>query len=138
MYQFVKFFHFFALMLGAAGGMGNMAVAMQVKRSEGPPPAGLVALRPYFSKVGLTGIILIWLTGLALYMMHWTDADLGAGFALKLASAFLLLAAIVTTVVLGARAAAAGTPPPAIVAKLGPASGLLSLITVALAVYVFG
>jgi hypothetical protein len=138
MYQIVKFFHFFALMSGAAGGIGNMAVAMQVKRSDGPPPAPLVALRPYFSKVGLTGIILIWLTGLTLYAMHWESADLGAGFALKLLSGFLLLLAVIATTVMGARAAKAGTPPPAIMAKLGPASGLLSILTVALAVYVFG
>jgi hypothetical protein len=138
MYQVVKFFHFFALMLGAAGGIGNMAVAMQVKRADGPPPGGLVALRPYFSKIGLAGILLIWLTGLALYAMQWTDTELGIVFALKLVAAFLLLLAIIATSVLGARAASAGRPPPAIMATLGPASGVLSLLTVALAVYVFG
>lgn len=138
MYQVVKFFHFFALMLGAAGGIGNMAVAMQVKRADGPPPGALVALRPYFSKVGLAGILLIWLTGLALYAMQWTDTELGIVFALKLIAAFLLLLAIITTTVLGARAASEGTPPPTIMATLGPVSGVLSLLTVALAVYVFG
>lgn len=138
MYQVIKFLHFFALMLGAAGGIGSMAVAMQVKRAEGPPAAGLLALRPYFSKVGLTGIILIWITGLALYAMNWTGADLGTGFALKLISGFLLLLAIIATTAMGARAARTGTAPPAIMAKLGPASGILSLLTVALAVYVFG
>jgi hypothetical protein len=137
-YQLIKFFHFFALMLGAAGGIGNMAVAMQVNRSDGPPAAGLLGLRPYFSKIGLTGIILIWFTGIILYAMHWEGADLGTGFALKLLSGFLLLLAVIATTVMGARAAKAGTPPPAIMAKLGPASGILSILTVALAVYVFG
>jgi len=137
-YQIVKFFHFFGLMLGAAGGIGNMAVAMQVKRVNGQPPAALLSLRPHFSKVGLTGIVLIWLTGLTLYGLQWTGTDLGIGFDFKLATAFLLLLATTTTTVLGVRAVKAGTPPPAIVAKIGSAAGILALLTVALAVYVFG
>jgi hypothetical protein len=138
MYQLIKFLHFFGLMLGAAGGIGNMAVAIQVKRSDAPPAAGLLALRPRFSKVGLTGILLIWATGLTLYGMHWMGSNLGIGFDFKLAAAFLLLLATAATTVMGARAVKAGSPPPAIMAKLGPASGVLSLLTVALAVYVFG
>ncbi len=137
MFATIKFLHFFSLMLGATAGFGNMAVALHVKRAGIPAPASLTAMRPFFSKLGLGAVGLIWLTGIALYLMHYTSVDLGIAFHLKLLVAALLFAGVVVINRMGAKAAAAGMPPPPALAKLGLATTALTVIAVALAVYVF-
>jgi membrane-bound ClpP family serine protease len=72
-----------------------MAVMMQARKAEGgPPPAALMALRPVFGKIGLAGIVLLWVSGLALWFMRYGFANLGAAYALKLVTATVLLGMI--------------------------------------------
>ncbi|WP_048646009.1 hypothetical protein [Nitratireductor soli] len=137
MLTFVKILHFFGLMLGAAGGLGGMMVAIQAKRSQGAPAPALMALRPRFSTITLAGVLLLWLTGLWLWLVGYDGAFLSGAFIAKLiAAAFILAVAIAGFVAV--KRAKPGTPPPAILQKLGPLAGLASYIAVALAVYVFG
>ncbi|MEC9247066.1 MAG: hypothetical protein ABL311_02835 [Nitratireductor rhodophyticola] len=137
MLTFMKILHFFGLMLGAAGGMGGMLVAIQAKRSDGAPPPGLLALRPRFTLITLTGVVLLWLTGLWLWLVRYEGALLSTAFLLKLvAAAFILAVALLGF--MAVRRGQPGTPPPAYLQRLGPLAGLASYIAVALAVYVFG
>lgn len=133
----MKFLHLFALMLGAGAGFGNMMVAMQARRAGGAPPAALLGLRPLFGRLGLAGIVLIWLTGLWLWIADYDAAPLGWAFVAKLAVAALLLAVVLALNAIFARAAR-GTPPPAWTPRLGQSTSVLTVIAVALAVYVFG
>ena len=124
-------------MLGAAGGMGGMMVAIQAKRSDGAPPPGLLALRPRFTLITLTGVSLLWLTGLWMWLVRYDGSFLSTAFILKLvAAAFILAVALLGF--MAVRRGSPGTPPPAYLQRLGPLAGLASYIAVALAVYVFG
>ncbi|MCR4269276.1 hypothetical protein [Nitratireductor sp. ZSWI3] len=137
MLTLMKILHFFGLMLGAAGGMGGMMVAIQAKRSGGTPAAGLMALRPRFTMITLTGVALLWLTGLWMWLVSYDGAFLSAAFVAKLLAAAFILAVSVAAFV-AVRRAQPGTPPPALLQRLGPLAGLASYLAVALAVYVFG
>ena len=136
MLELMKTLHLFGLMAAAAGGMGTAMVAAQAKRGDGLPSPALIALRKNFGLAALVGILLLWATGLWMWLVDFDGAMLGVAFALKIIAAALVLAIIV-----GARIARArttpGTPPPAFVQRLGPLSGLLAFIAVALAVVVF-
>lgn len=132
----MKILHLFGLMIGAAGGMGGMMVAIQARRAEGPPAAELSALRPRFAAMTLAGVTLLWLTGLWLWITHYDGALLGAAFLIKLALAAFLLAVAVAAYST-ARRAMPGTPPPALLQRLGPLAGLSSFLAVVFAVYIF-
>jgi hypothetical protein len=131
----VKFLHIFGLMLGSAAAFGNFAVARQVRLSAGAPPKELLALRPLFARTALAAIVLLWLTGLWLYVDAYAGVALGWAFHAKLGAAVLLLAAIIA-VNLIARRTAAGTAPPAWLPQLHMATRILLVLAVALDVYV--
>ena len=132
-----KFLHIFGLMLGAGAGLGSMAVARQIRQAAGEPSPQLMALRPYFARMALIGIVLIWLTGLWLYIVGYQGAPLGPAFHAKLTAAALLLGVVVAINVVTARARSAGTPPPAWLPRLNMTTPILLLLAVGLAVYVF-
>ena len=133
---FWKFLHIFGLMLGAAAGFGSMAIARQARRPAGLTPE-LAALRPWFGRLGLTGIIVIWISGLALWLFRYAFADLGPVYSLKLVVALVLLGVILALHSIAGRAAKAGTLPPAWVPKLGMTTPVLTLIAMGLGVWVF-
>ncbi len=132
----LKFLHIFGLMLGAAAGFGVMAVSRRA-RIAGAPSPDLAALRPVFSKMGLAGILLIWLSGIGLWLFRYDLADLGAAYTAKLLVALVLLGVILAIGRVAGRAAKAGTPPPAWLPKLGMTTPILTLIAMALGVWVF-
>ena len=133
---FWKFLHIFGLMLGAAAGFGAMAIARQARRPAGLTPE-LAALRPWFGRLGLVGIVLIWISGLALWLFRYAFADLGPVYSLKLVVALVLLGVILALHSIVGRAAKAGTPPPAWLPKLGMTTPILTLIAMGLGVWVF-
>jgi hypothetical protein len=131
----IKFLHIFGLMLGSAAAVGSFAVARQAGRST-PPPKELLALRPFFARTALVAIILLWLTGIWLYLDAYRGLPLGLAFHFKLAAAALLLAATIAVNVI-ARRTAGGAPPPSWLPQLHVATRILLVLAVALAVYVF-
>lgn len=88
----LKFLHLLGLLLSAAAGFGAMAVPRQA-RNAGTVSADLSALRPRFARLALAGIVLIWLSGLGLWLFRYDLADLGRLYSLKMAAALLLLGA---------------------------------------------
>lgn len=137
MFILMKTLHLFGLMLGAGGGLGTMLLAIQAKRAGGPPPPALIALRKNLALAALIGVLLLWVTGLWLWLIDYDGAMLGTAFVLKLVTAALILGILIAARIAMARAAP-GSPPPAWLRRLGPVSGLLSYVAVALAVFVFG
>lgn len=133
----MKMLHLFGLMLGAGGGMGSMFLAMQARRLDGPPPPALAALRRRFGMAGFIGILLLWVTGLWMWLSVYDGALLGPAFVLKLVvAAFILGVGIFGFVAM--QRATPGSPPPALLRRLGPLSGVAAYLAVALAVLVFG
>jgi multisubunit Na+/H+ antiporter MnhC subunit len=137
MFALMKTLHLFGLMLGAGGGMGSMMVAIQAKRAGGPPAPALLSLRKNFAMAALIGVLLLWVTGLWLWLVDYDGAMLGTVFALKILAAALILAILIAARIAMARTPA-GSPPPAWLQRVGPLSGLLAYVAVALAVIVFG
>lgn len=136
--EIVKFFHFFGLMLGAGAGLGGMAAAIAHKRTGGGPPSEFIkAIKPIFGMFALSGISLLWLTGIILTTGQ-EIATLGIWFYVKLLVAATMLGISVFLTMVARKSAKAGTPPPAYFEPLGRSSGALAIIAVALAVYVFG
>lgn len=131
-----KFLHILGLMLGAAAGFGAMVVAWQARRAGAPSP-DLAAMRPVFSTMALTGITLLWLSGLGLWMFRYDFVDLGTAYSLKLLTALVLLGVILAINRINARVAKTGTPPPAWLPKLGMTTPVLTLVAMALGVWVF-
>jgi len=131
----LKFLHLIGLMLGAAAGFGTMAVVRQQRRG-GPAPA-LAALRPFFGSMGMAGILLLWATGLLLWLVRYDMVDLGPAWHAKLGVAALLLIIICVTFAAVRRALAAGEAPPAWVRAAGMTTPVLTLLAVGLASWVF-
>jgi len=92
-----------------------------------------MALRPFFGRLGLTGILLLWVTGLALWGLRYSFANLGVAYALKLVTATVLLGMILAMSQATAKMAKNGTPPPAWMPKLGMISSPLTFLAVLLA-----
>ncbi len=136
--EIIKFFHFFGLMLGAGAGLGGMAAAIAHKRVGGGPPSDTIkAIKPIFGIFALSGISLLWITGLI--MTTTVDpALLGALFYIKLLAAATMLAISLLLTFVAKKSAKAGVPPPAYFDAVGRTSGLLAIVAVALAVMVFG
>lgn len=137
MFVLMKTLHLFGLMLGAGGGLGTMLLAIQAKRAGGPPPPAMIALRKNLALAALVGVLLLWATGLWLWLINYSGAWLGAAFTLKLITAAIILGILIAARIAMVRAVP-GSPPPAWLRRLGPLSGLLSYVAVALAVFVFG
>ena len=132
----LKFLHIFGLMLGAAAGFGSMLVARQMRRAGGVSP-DLAAIRPLFGRFALAGIVLLWLSGLGLGLFRYDLTDLGPAYSLKILIALVLLGVILVIGRLNARAAATGTAPSRWVPRLGMTTPVLTLLAMALAVWVF-
>jgi len=136
--EIVKFFHFFGLMLGAGAGLGGMAAAIAHKRTGGGPPSDTIkAIKPIFGIFALSGISLLWITGLIM-TFNVASGVLGALFYLKLLIAAAMLAISVFLTIVAKKSAKAGVPPPSYFDNVGRTSGLLAIIAVGLAVMVFG
>ena len=131
-----KFLHILGLMLGAAAGFGSMIVARRMRAAGGVSPE-LAALRPLFGRLGMTGITLLWLSGLLLWMFRYDFADLGPAYSLKLVTSLVLLGVILALHMIFRRAQKDGVPPPAWLPKLGMTTPVLTLIAMGLGVWVF-
>ena len=140
MIVFLKSIHLLALLLGGTATI-TPAIAMRaIKRTghDGPPPPPLAMTLRIAGMCGLFAIILLWITGLALYMGSYAGADLGLWFVVKLLAATAILILSTTLNVMAARAARTGTPAnPKLVKPLGRAVRLLLIVAVVTAVLTF-
>ena len=136
--EIVKFFHFFGLMLGAGAGLGALAAAIAHKRTGGGPPSDTIkAIKPIFGIFSLSGISLLWITGLI--MTPTADPTLLGGlFYVKMLVAATMLGISLFLMFIAKKSAKAGVPPPAYFDMVGRTSGLLAIVAVALAVMIFG
>ena len=132
----LKFLHILGLMLGAAAGFGSMVVARKIRRAGKPAPE-LAALRPVFGRLGMTGIVLLWLSGLLLWMFRYDFADLGPAFSIKMVVSLILLGVILALNMMFRRAQTAGVAPAAWLPKLGMTTPVLTLVAMGLGVWVF-
>lgn len=135
----LKIIHLLGLAAGLGFGLANV-VAMQRMAStpEAARPA-LAALIKLNGRIAFGGIVLLWLTGLWLYLTKYAGAPLGAAFHAKLTVVVVLTALAAYAQWLLLRAERTGTPPPAnimrLISRTVPA---LAIAAVVLAVIAFG
>jgi hypothetical protein len=132
------FVHFLGLMLGATGGFAS---AIVMRRAGTAGPAAAVPLRelgPILARVSLTGLVLMWASGLVLVWSRWGGLDglprlfwLKFVFVLSLTAATIAIHLTYAAIRRGDGAAAARLP------KLGPAAGVSALLAVLTAAYTF-
>ena len=140
MFVFLKAIHLLALLLGGTATI-TPAIAMRALKKtghSGPPPPPLAMTLRIAGICGLLTIILLWVTGLALYTGSYAGADLGLWFVVKLFAATGILILSTTLNVMAARAARTGTPAnPKLVKPLGRAVRILLIVAVVTAVLTF-
>ena len=138
MNETLLFLHFLGLMLGAAGGFASgilMRRALALPADEARVVRGL---GPIMANVSLTGLALLWASGLVMVWTKWDGfANLPQLFWVK--GIFILSLTLITGLIYmtygeirkGNVAAAARLP------KLGPLAGISSLLAVLFAVLAF-
>lgn len=131
--------HFIGLALGFAGGIAS---GLSMRLAGAAKPEGAAALRqipPIAAKISATGLVLLWLTGLALVYTRWNGfGALPALFWVKFA--FVLALTALVGVVEATHARLKRTGDAALrgrLARLGPLSGLAALGALIFAVLAF-
>jgi hypothetical protein len=82
-------------------------------------------------------IVLLWLIGLWFHVGFRADANPDPATYTVVGIMALVLAVVIAINVIGMRAARAGIPPPAWLPKLGIATPVLTVLAVAIAIYMF-
>lgn len=108
---FLKLIHFTALLMGGAALIGNGLIVRQLAANPGPPPPMVRSLMGAFGLVGLTAIVLLWLSGLSMVYSIYGTLAIGPWFYAKLVGATAVLAASIMLRMTVLAAQRAGTPP---------------------------
>lgn len=134
----ILFVHLVGLMMGAGGGFGSMIVMRHALKMPPEQAGTLRSVGPTLARFSMIGLILMWLTGLALVFLKY--GGFGALpqlfwekilFVLSLTVAAITIELTYVSVKKGNFAAAARLP------ALGPWAGLSSLLAVLFAVFAF-
>jgi hypothetical protein len=95
LYQVLLMLHFLGLALGFASSFGNAVMSVLISRAEPADRAVLGRVPPAISKLGATGLALLWITGLALvYVKYGGFAILPWQFSVKLVAVVVLTVAV--------------------------------------------
>ena len=138
MNEALLFLHFLGLMLGAAGGFASAVLMRRALVLPADEAKVVRGLGPILAKVSVTGLALLWASGLVMVWTKWDGfANLPQLFWVK--GIFILSLTLVTGLIYmtygeirkGNVAAAARLP------KLGPLAGISSLLAVLFAVLAF-
>ncbi len=131
--------HFFSFSLGIGCGFANMVVGRTAAKADPAARPFLGAASRMIGQIATLGLILLWLTGIALVFRGWDSlGGLPKLFWLKIAAVLVLTGISVLMNLHGIRASRSGTPPPAeTMKKLGMLGGIASTTAMVLAVLAF-
>jgi hypothetical protein len=130
-------FHFIGLMLGAGGGLGS-TVAMGYANSLSEQKAKTVrGLGPVLARVSMSGLVLMWATGLWLLFSRYSIGAMPVMFWFKIGFVLLLTFAAVAIEMTYARVKAGNAKAAALLPSFGPMAGISSLMAVIFAVLAF-
>lgn len=129
-------FHFLGLMLGVTGGLGGtvvLAVATPAQKAKGGPIRGI---GPALTHLSMTGLVLMWPSGIALMIVSDFSGALGAMFWMKIGFAIAVTFATVSTLMVYGKARR--EPKVArLLLSLGPLATLCYALTIVFAVLAF-
>ncbi len=134
----ILFFHFFGLMLGAAGGMASGLI---MRKAAGLPPEQGQTIRmlgPMLANVAHLGVVVLWVTGLTLVWSKWNGLGslptlfwVKAVFIVTLTASAIAVHMTYAEIRKGNKAVASRLP------KLGPLSGASAVLAVLFASLAF-
>ena len=78
------FLHFLGLMLGSAGGMGSAVIMRRAATMPADQAQTVRGLGPLLARVSGAGLVLLWLTGIALVFTHGGFANMPGVFWVKI------------------------------------------------------
>ncbi len=129
-------FHFLGLMLGVTGGLGGtvvLAVASPAQKAKGGPIRGF---GPALTHLSMSGLVLMWPTGIGLMISSDFGVAMGAMFWMKIGFAVAVTFATVSTLMVYQRARR--DPKVArLLLSLGPLATLCYVLTIVFAVLAF-
>ena len=129
-------FHFLGLMLGVTGGLGGtvvLAIATPAQKAKGGPIRGI---GPALTHLSMTGLVLMWPSGIGLMVAKDFSGAMGAMFWMKMGFAVAVTFATASTLMVYQRARK--EPKVAkLLLSLGPLATLCYVLTIVFAVLAF-
>jgi hypothetical protein len=130
--------HIIGLMMGAGGGFGSMLTAREALKRPADQAITLRSMGPILANFSFIGLIVMWLTGLALVFLKYGGfTGLPQMFWIKFIFISTLTLAAIATQVLYGQAKAGNTIAATRVPVLGQIAGVSSLLAVVFAVLAF-
>ena len=129
--------HLIGLMVGSGGGIGSATVMPIAAKAPPEQAAVLRALGPRFARISMIGLVLMWVTGVAMVALTYPLASMPTTFWVKIAFVLSLTVCAILVHVTYAQvkkrdAAAANRLP-----VLGPISGASAFLAAIAAVFTF-
>ena len=129
-------FHFLGMMLGVTGGLGGtvvLAIATPAQKAKGGPIRGI---GPALTHLSMTGLVLMWPSGIGLMVAKDFSGAMGAMFWIKMGFAVAVTFATASTLMVYQRARK--EPKVAkLLLSLGPLATLCYVLTIVFAVLAF-
>jgi hypothetical protein len=130
--------HIIGLMMGAGGGFGSMLTAREALKRPADQAITLRSMGPILANFSFIGLIVMWLTGLALVFLKYGGfTGLPQMFWIKFIFISTLTLAAIATQVLYGQAKAGNTIAATRVPVFGEIAGVSSLLAVVFAVLAF-
>jgi hypothetical protein len=137
--QTLMVLHFLGLAMGLSTGFANMVMAGLISKAAPAEKAVLGRFPPAMSKIGVVGLTLLWISGIAIVLTRYgTFAVLPRPFIVKLSAVILLTLAVIYIHVLMPRAQRGDADAMARIQTLGKLTGPLAIIAIIFAVITFG
>ena len=129
-------FHFLGMMLGVTGGLGGtvvLAIATPAQKAKGGPIRGI---GPALTHLSMTGLVLMWPSGIGLMVAKDFSGAMGAMFWMKMGFAVAVTFATASTLMVYQQARR--EPKVArLLLSLGPLATLCYVLTIVFAVLAF-
>ncbi len=108
----LKIVHFLALAVALGMTTANLLIFRYAGLLEEGERAAFRPLQRQFSAVGLLAIVVLWLSGVALFLLVWLGTAVSIWFWIKMVFVVVLTGLAITARKTAADAIAAGQPPP--------------------------
>ena len=130
--------HFIGLGMGMSVGFANMVMGGMIAKAAPAEKGVLGRFPPAMSKIGLAGLVLMWVSGISIVMTRYGRFDiLPRTFVYKLAAVVLLTLSVAYIELLFARVKKGDTAALATIQLVGRFTGIFSLAAIVFAVITF-
>ncbi len=129
--------HLIGLMMGAGGGFGSMIVMGAANKAPADQAITLRRMGPTLARFAHVGLILLWVTGVSLFLMTGGSVAMPSYFWIKLVFVGTLTLSAFATEITYAQVKAGNVKAAGRLPILGPVSGLSAVLAVIFAALAF-